>query len=63
MDIVEGKMMQFLGMFQQRWGRRQDNDANWIEGSRNQLLGLMQERAGYARDGRTRSRDKALKGA
>ena len=61
MDIVEGKLLQFIGVFQQRWARRQDNDAKWIEGSRNQLEGLAQERLGYARDGRKRGRDKPLK--
>jgi len=45
-DQLKGKLMQFKGELQQRWGKFIDNDLQQNEGSYDKIIGMLQERYG-----------------
>ncbi len=49
-DILKGKMKQYRGEIQKKWGELTDDDLDVIEGDATKLEGVLQERYGKSKD-------------
>lgn len=48
-DITKGKIKQFKGDVQAKWGRITDDDFDKAQGNETKLLGVIQQKYGYTK--------------